>query len=172
LVISSPDKKQQTINEVFMFIKKTRHLLLSGIIIGAGLWAMPGTAQVNDRQLNAFVEALRISAPPNRPNDGMYSPWQVLPGIVGSWTKQCVGKEMTAAQFEADAAAARQTVTCIARRELNKNFSASGNNDTAAVRRAACWWMTGKEDGCGNGATATYVQNVLKAYQQQLSANR
>lgn len=154
-----------------MFLKKTRHLLLSGIIAGVGLWAMPGYAQVNDTQLNAFVEALRLSAPPNRANDGMYSQWQVLPGIIGSWTKQCVGKEMTPAQFEADSAAARRTVSCIMRRELNKQFRATSNNETAAVRNAACWWMTGNTS-CSSGPTATYVQKVLDAYKQQLSANR
>lgn len=152
-----------------MLGKKTKYLLLSGIIVTAGLWARPAVAEVNDRQLNAFVEALRASAPPQRPNDGMYSPWQVLPGIIGSWTKQCVGKQMTAAQFEADEAAARRTVACIARRELSKQLGASGNNDTAAVRSAACWWMTGAYQGCNSGYTATYVKKVVDTYKQQTS---
>jgi hypothetical protein len=132
----------------FKSFKKTKHLLLYGIMISVGLWAMPGAAQVNDNQLNAFVEALRRAAPPNRANDGMYSDWQVLPGIIPSWTKQCVGKEMTPAQFDADSAAARRTVTCIARREVNNQLKATRNNQTAAVRRAACWWMTGNATGC------------------------
>ncbi len=135
-------------------------------MISVGLWAMPGAAQVNDTQLNAFVEALRRAAPPNKPNDGMYSDWQVLPGIIPSWTKQCVGKEMTPAQFDADSAAARRTVTCIARREVNNQLKATRNNQKAAVRRAACWWMTGNATGCQNGATASYVQRVLSFYQQ------
>jgi hypothetical protein len=96
----------------------------------------------------------------------MYSDWQVLPGIIPSWTKQCVGKEMTPAQFDADSAAARRTVTCIVRREVNNQLKATRNNQTAAVRRAACWWMTGNATGCQNGATASYVQRVLSFYQQ------
>ena len=85
----------------FKFIKTSKHLLLSGLLVSAGLWAMPGfaQAQVKDNQLNAFVEALRQAAPPNRPNDGMYSAWQVLPGIIPDWTKRCIGKQMTPAQF-------------------------------------------------------------------------
>ena len=150
----------------FKSFKKTKHLLLYGIMISVGLWAMPGAVQVNDNQLNAFVEALRRAAPPNRANDGMYSDWQVLPGIIPSWTKQCVGKEMTPVQFDADSAAARRTVTCIARREVNNQLKATRNNQTAAVRRAACWWMTGNATGCQNGATASYVQRVLSFYQQ------
>ena len=151
----------------FMSIKKGKHLLLSGLLVSVGLWAMPGAAQVKDAQLTAFVEALRQAAPPQRPNDGMYSAWQVLPGIVPDWSKRCTGKSLTPSQFDADAAAARNTVTCIARRELNKAMKATGNNETAAVRNAACWWMTGDYNGCGSGATAKYVQKVVSVYQQQ-----
>jgi hypothetical protein len=95
----------------------------------------------------------------------MYTEWQILPGIIPSWTKQCVGKEMSAQQLDADPAAARKTVTCIMQRELNNQLKATGNNNTAAVRRAACWWMTGNATACQNGPTATYVQKVLSSYQ-------
>lgn len=151
----------------FTSIKKGKHLLLTGIVLSVGLWAMPGTTQSTDSQVSAFVEALRQAAPPQSPNDGMYSPWQVLPGIIPNWTQRCIKKQMTPAQFEADATAARNTVTCIARRELNNQMKATGNNTTAAVRGAACWWMTGKYSGCNSGFQATYVQNVVKAFQQQ-----
>ncbi len=149
----------------FKFTEKAKPLLLSGIMLSVGLWSLPGSAQqVNDTKLNAFVEALRQAAPPNRPNDGMFSAWQVLPGIIPSWTKQCAGRQMTAAQFDADEATARTVVSCIMRRELKNQLSATGNNESAAVRRAACWWMTGKADGCQSGATATYVQRVMSFY--------
>jgi hypothetical protein len=153
----------------FKSINKGKHLLVSGLLISVGLWAMPGAAQVKDNQVNAFVEALRQAAPPQRPNDGMYSAWQVLPGIITDWTKRCTGTSLTPAQFESNTDAARRTVTCIAKRELNNQMSATGNNETAAVRGAACWWMTGKYSGCNSGFAATYVQNVVKAYQQQSS---
>jgi hypothetical protein len=153
----------------FKSIEKGKHLLLTGIVLSVGLWAMPGTTQSTDSQVNAFVEALRQAAPPQSPNDGMYSAWQVLPGIIPNWTKRCIGKQMTPAQFEADATAARNTVTCIARRELNNQMKATGNNATAAVRGAACWWMTGKYSGCNSGFQATYVKKVVEAYQQQTS---
>ncbi|HEY9606325.1 MAG TPA: hypothetical protein V6C85_32255 [Allocoleopsis sp.] len=148
-------------------IEKSKHLLLTGLLVSVGLWATPGSAQVKDNQLNAFVEALRIAAPPQTKNDGMYSSWQVLPGIIPDWTKRCTGTSLTPEQFDSNADAARRTVSCIARRELNNQMKATGNNETAAVRGAACWWMTGNYNGCSSGATATYVQNVLKAYQQQ-----
>ena len=123
--------------------------------------------QVNalDPQVNALVEALRLSAPPNRPNDGMYSQWQVLPAIIPSWTSQCTGQEMTPAQFEADPTTARSVVACIIRRELEIEFRDTGNNEMIAVRRTACWWMTGKPSGCNSGATADYVEKVMSFYQ-------
>ena len=116
-----------------------------------------------------MVEALRQAAPPNRPNDGMYSQWQVLPGIIPSWTKQCVGRELTPAQFESDATAARNTVACIVGRELKKQLTATNNNEAAAVRNVACWWMTGTTT-C-SGATATYVERVVGFYQQRGRGN-
>lgn len=150
----------------FQVIRQAKHLLLSGLIASLGLWTVPAQAQVSDAKVNALLEALRQAAPPNRPNDGMYSQWQVLPGIIPSWTKQCVGRELTPAQFESDASAARNTVACIVRRELDKQFRATNNNETASVRNVACWWMTGNAGGCGSGATATYAQRVVGFYQQ------
>jgi hypothetical protein len=153
----------------FKLIKTSKHLLVSSLLLSVGLWAMPGATQSTDNQVNAFVDALKQAAPPQSPKDGMYSAWQVLPGIIPDWTKRCIGKQLTPAQFDADATAARNTVTCIARRELNNQMKATGNNETAAVRGAGCWWMTGEYKGCKSGATATYVQKVLNAYQQQSS---
>jgi hypothetical protein len=149
-------------------IGQTKHLLLGGLIVGVGLWAIPVQAQqASDAQVNAMVEALRKAAPPNRPNDGMFSQWQVLPGIIPSWTKRCVGQELTPAQFESDATSARNTVACIVRRELNNQYGAGNNNEIAVVRNVACWWMTGKTGSCTGGPTGAYVQKVVGFYQQQ-----
>lgn len=153
----------------FNSIKTGKHLFLTGLALSVGLWAMPGTAQSTDKQVNAFVDALRQAAPPQSPNDGMYSAWQVLPGIIPDWTKRCIGQQMTPAQFEANEDAARRTVTCIARRELNNQMKATGNNETSAVRGAACWWMTGKYSGCNSGFQGQYVQKVVSVYQQQVA---
>jgi hypothetical protein len=145
---------------------KIRHLLLGGIVASLGLWAIPAAAEVSNTQVNAMVDALRQAAPPNKPNDGMFSQWQVLPGIIPSWTKQCVGRELTPEQFESDATTARNTVSCIVRRELAKQLRATNNNQNTAIRNVACWWMTGTTNGCGSGATASYVQRVIGFYQQ------
>jgi hypothetical protein len=73
---------------------------------------------------------------------------------------------MTPLEFEAQEKSARQVVSCIVRRELQ---AATQNtpDELSAVKKVACWWMTGTTQGCHSGATATYVQRVLGFYQQQ-----
>jgi len=53
---------------------------------------------------------------------------------------------------------------------MQEQFKATGNDETAAVQRSACWWMTGTPGGCSSGATKDYVQRVLGFYQKQGSS--
>jgi hypothetical protein len=165
----------KTIFEVFMnakLIGKVRYLLLSGLIASIGLGTPPVSAQqASDAQVRTLVEALRQAAPPQRPNDGMYSPWQLLPGNIPRWSKFCTKKELTPQQFDADEGKARSIVTCIVRDLLKDEYKASGNNELTAVRRSACWWMTGESTACQSGETATYVQKVVGFYQKERSKN-
>ncbi len=148
-------------------IAKT-NLILSSLIISFGLPALPVTAQaVIDAQVSVLVEALRQAAPPQTANDGMYSQWQVLPNNISRWAKFCTKQDLTPQQFEADATKAKSIVTCIVRDLLRDEYKASGNNETAAIRRAACWWMTGESAACKSGATATFADKVVSVYQQQ-----
>lgn len=144
------------------------NLLFGSLIVSLGLPAFPATAEaVTDAQVSALVEALRQAAPPQATNDGMYSQWQVLPGNISRWAKFCTKQDLTPQQFEADATKAKAIVTCIARDLLRDEYKASSNNETAAVRRAACWWMTGESAACKSGATATFADKVVSVYQQQ-----
>ena len=148
-------------------IAKT-NLLFGSLIISLGLQALPAAAEtVTDTQVSAFVEALRQAAPPQTANDGMYSQWQVLPNNISRWAKFCTKQDLTPQQFEADATKAKSIVTCIAGDLLRDEYKASGNNETAAIRRAACWWMTGESAACKSGATATFADKVVSVYQQQ-----
>jgi hypothetical protein len=158
-------KKSTTMN--FKLIRKA-NLLLSSLIITLGISTLPASAQqVSEAQVSALVEALRKAAPPNSPNDGMYSQWQVLPGNIPRWSKLCIKQELTPQQFEADTAKARSVITCIVRDTLREEYKASGNNELAAVKRSACWWMTGESTACTSGDTAIYVKKVVSFYQQQ-----
>lgn len=143
-------------------------LLLSGLIAGVVLSALPTQAQqVTNTQVGALVEALRQAAPKTgKLNDGLYSEWQVTAGIIPNWSRKCIGRELTPTQFESNSAAARNVVTCITHRELQKQYPVSGNKESVAVRRVACWWMTGNYTGCNSGPTAAYVQQVVRSYQK------
>ncbi|MHC5599221.1 MAG: hypothetical protein ACYTXC_25310 [Nostoc sp.] len=147
-------------------------LLLSGVIVSFGMSSLVAQAQqqVSDVQVAAMVEALRRAAPQTGiANDGLYSEWQVKPETLKGWSKNCLKRELTPTQFENSPTTARQVVSCITRRELNKQFLATNNNETAAVRGVACWWMTGSYTGCNSGFTAAYLQKVVGFYQQQRS---
>ncbi|MEG3842532.1 hypothetical protein [Microcoleus sp. herbarium14] len=144
------------------------NLLFGSLIIYLGLQALPAAAQaVTDAQVSALVEALRQAAPPQTANDGMYSQWQVLPGNISRWAKFCTKQDLTPQQFEADATKAKSIVTCIVGDLLRDEYKASSNNELTAIRRAACWWMTGESAACKSGATATYADKVVSVYQQQ-----
>ena len=144
------------------------NLLFGSLIISLGLPALPAAAQaVTDAQISALVEALRQAAPPQTANDGMYSQWQVLPGNISRWAKFCTKQDLTPQQFEADATKAKSIVTCIVGDLLRDEYKASSNNELTAIRRAACWWMTGESAACKTGATATYADKVVSVYQQQ-----
>ena len=144
-------------------IRKIKHLLSGSMAVSFGLFVVSPAIAINDSQVNALVEALRLAAPPNSDNDGMYSQWQVLPGIIPNWTSQCTGNSLTPEEFEANPTVARNVVSCIVQRELEKQ----PKDEIIAVRNTACWWMTGTIDGCTSGATAEYVQRVMEFYQQQ-----
>ena len=145
-------------------LKFIQSLFIGVTIAFCGLNSLPAKADISESKLNTFVEALKLAAPPNKPNDGMYSPWQVLPNIIPSWTKQCLGKELTPSAFDADKAAAQKTVTCIAQRELNQQLKQTNQNEAQAIRNTACWWMTGNYNGCKSGTTAQYVKKVEQLY--------
>jgi hypothetical protein len=148
-------------------------LLIGAMIVSFSVGLSSSLAQAQqpaNNQVAAMVEGLRRAAPQTgKKDDGLYSEWQVQPGTVKAWSKSCLKKEITPTQFENNPAIARQIVSCIVSRELNKQFQATNNNEISAVSSVACWWMTGKYIGCNRGFTAAYVQKVVNFYKQQRS---
>lgn len=140
---------------------------LLSLVVSSGLVAEAQTRSTSTRQVTAMVEALRRAAPKtNKVNDGLYSDWQVKPDTARGWSKQCLGREVTPTQFANSPATARQVVTCVVQDEFNKRLRATSNNEMKTVQSVACWWMTGQYNGCSSGATATYIQQVMRYYQQ------
>ncbi|MCU0552264.1 MAG: hypothetical protein MUC48_23285 [Leptolyngbya sp. Prado105] len=135
----------------------------SSFIVALSLIAAPVSAQMTDAQIDRLVEAIRQASKPEKPVAGLYSDWQVKPENVTRWSKQCGGKELSSAEFQANVNAARSIVTCVMRDAVKEH--AKGRNETTAVERMAAWWMTGDPTKANARATAPYVQKVVKAYQ-------
>jgi len=149
-------------------VRQAERLLLSAVMLSAGLGTLPVQAQPSDAQVGALVEALRLAAPQTgTPNDGLYSDWQIKPENIPRWSKQCTGRELTPTQFESSPASARAILVCVMRNVLRDQYTASRNNESVAVQRAASWWMTGNPTRYNNAATNSYTQKVLSFYQQQ-----
>jgi hypothetical protein len=153
--------------------EKAMRLLLGGAIVSFGLSSLlvaQAQQPVSDTQVAAMVEALRKAAPQGASsNSGYYSEWKVKPETLKGWSKTCLKQELTPAQFENSPATARKVVSCITRRELDKQFRATSNNENAAVGGVACWWMTGNYTGCNSGFTGNYVKKIINFYQQERS---
>lgn len=138
-------------------------------MVSVGLWIAPIQAQqVSDAQVGKLVEALKQAAQPIDPtSEGLVSAWKIKPENIPRWSRLCTGKELTPAQFASNQAAAREILVCVMRDVLRDEYKSSGNNESVAVQRAACWWMTGKPNQCNSGAVRDYTQKVLSFYQQR-----
>ncbi len=148
-----------------------RRLLLSGVIVSLGLSsvliAQAQTTKVSNAQISAMVNALRSPVPKTKnPNNPPSSRWSVDPVNIPVWSKRCTGKTITPTQFANDPTTAREIVSCVVGKELNRQYRFSKGDELVAVSRTACWWTSGDPADCANGATAAYVRKVVRAYQR------
>jgi hypothetical protein len=122
---------------------------------------------ISDTQVGTLVEALRQAAPPtNSANKELYSEWQVKAENIPRWSEQCIGKELTPAQFQDSPVTARAILVCVMRDVFRDQYSASSSNEFLAVQRAASWWMTGDATQYSSSAIAPYTEKVLDFYQR------
>ncbi len=146
-------------------VRQAKRLLISGAILSIGVGTLPVQAQ-SASQVAKLVEALRKAAPQTgRADDGLYSEWKIKADNIPRWSRLCTGQAMTVQQFEANPTKAREILACVMQDIMRDAFKATGNNETAAVRQSACWWMTGDPNQCKSGATATYADKVVGFYQ-------
>ncbi len=150
-------------------IRIDMRLFVIAAFFTAGLfWTAPARAQIGDPQVNALVEALRLSAPnTGNPNDGLYSDWKIRWENIVRWSKRCTGREMEPAEFEANPIAARDVLACIMGKILREQYALC-NDESIAVRRAASWWMTGDPEQYHTPKTGPYTQKVLDFYREVL----
>ena len=139
--------------------------LIGSFGVSLCLSALPVYAQVSETQVGKMVEALRQAAPKTATkDDGLYSEWQVKPDAISRWSKQCMGRQLSSSEFEANPTMARSVITCVIRDILRDEYRASGNNEFMAVRRVAAWWMTGDATSYSKTAIAPYVEEVVSLY--------
>lgn len=125
---------------------------------------VPSQSPVSDKQVAAFVEALRLSAPNTGiPNDGLYSDWKIKPDNIRRWSRRCAGTEMDPAEFNNDKA--RAVLACIMGKILREQYEIS-KDESVAVRRAASWWMTGDPNQYDTPPTSSYTMKVLGFYKR------
>jgi hypothetical protein len=123
------------------------------------------SAPISDTQVGTLVEALRQAAPPtDSANKELYGEWQVNAKNITSWSQQCIGKELTPAQFRDSPVTARAILVCVMRDVFRDQYSASSSNEFLAVQRAASWWMTGDATQYASSAIAPYTEKVLDFY--------
>lgn len=119
-------------------------------------------------KISAVVEALRLAAPPDIPNDDLYGDWQVKSSNIAAWSKQCAGEQLTPDDFAVNVEIARGILVCKLTGVLANQYPLSGNTESVAIRRTAAWWMTGDPEQYSRGAMAAYTQKVLDSYYQQI----
>jgi cell wall-associated NlpC family hydrolase len=76
---------------------------------------------------------------------GAMGAWQILPSNLPSWSKQCLGRQITASQFMGDPNLQRQIVECKLT-EYAQTHAAKANGEEELVRRVASTWYSGNGD--------------------------
>ncbi len=153
----------------YRVIKLFMRQLCCVLITAAVLPAMPVQAQVSERQIDALVEALRLAAPQTGiEDDGLYSDWQIKPDNIVRWSERCTGVAMTPEEFQANPVESREILKCVMSGVLEKQYTASNNDESVAVLRSAAWWMTGNADQYDSDYARSYTNKVLKFYRERL----
>lgn len=144
---------------------------LGAIGVGAVLLALPVQAQTAT-QVERVVEALRQASKPEKPTPGLYSDWQVKPENVQRWSRQCLQRELSIAQFQSNVSDSRAVVTCVVKDAFKDELQASKNNEALAVQRVAAWWLTGDPNRYDSPEASPYVKRVLSFYQPKATVKQ
>lgn len=102
------------------------------------------------------------------PDSGAIGLGQVMPENVPSWTKQCLGRELTPAEFQQDARAQNEVIDC----KLEQYWKTAKSRTTEEkVRDVAAIWYAGNAASKNSTAPQPYGNNVypsIKSYTYQV----
>lgn len=122
---------------------------------------------VTEKQITDLVEAIRLATPKNRnQDDNLYSEWQIKPGAIRSWSRECLQQELTPDDFAANSPLSRTILTCKLGQILKQEYTASNKDIFVAVRRTAAWWISGDPQQYKTGVIGDYTLKVLEFYLQ------
>lgn len=96
------------------------------------------------------------------PDSGAIGLGQVMPENVPSWTKQCLGRELTPAEFERDARAQNEVIDC----KLEQYWQTAKSSSTKEkVRDVAAIWYAGSAAAKNSTAPQPYGNTVYPSVQ-------
>lgn len=96
------------------------------------------------------------------PDSGAIGLGQVMPENVPSWTKQCLGRELTPAEFQKDARAQNEVIDC----KLEQYWKTAKSSTTdEKVRDVAAIWYAGNAAAKNSTAPQPYGNNVYPSIQ-------
>lgn len=96
------------------------------------------------------------------PDSGAIGLGQVMPENVPTWTKQCLGRELTPAEFQKDARAQNDVIDC----KLEQYWKTAKSHTTdEKVRDVAAIWYAGNAAAKNSTAPQPYGNNVYPSIQ-------
>lgn len=153
------------------YMRQSSLLPVLGGLMFMMLPCLPTVAQTQSsmqefERANRVAEALRqVTVQAKMRNPGYYSDWQVKGDRIPIWSQQCLGRQLTPDEFEADRAVASTIVTCIVQDMMRQEIRSARNDERLAIRRVAAWWVTGDPGQYDTNVVSAYTQRVLSAYQ-------
>ena len=130
---------------------------------GVLLWSLQGvepqkvsTKPIVERLRNAIAGQESNHDPSAiNPHSNALGYGQVMPENIKSWTKQCLGKELTESEFLANKAKQIEVIDCKLSEALEETAKLSSDEDTQ-IRKAASIWYSGRADLYDNTRPQTY----------------
>ena len=132
------------------------------------LMPIAAQAQATPEQVTILVEAFRdVAKQSTTKSKTLHSDWRISERNTGTWSKQCLQKELTPQDFDRDPETVTKIVTCIVGGIFQTEYQTANNDEALAIRRVSSWWRTGDANTYEIPETVTYADRILKAYQKR-----
>jgi hypothetical protein len=114
----------------------------------------------------------------NASGSGAMGLGQVMPENVGPWTKQCLGRELSAEEFLASVELQTKTIDCKIAEYHAEAIKKAGGDEKVAAKRVAAQWYSGDPEKYASTAPqswagdeypsiSSYADSVAAKYEKQ-----